>query len=112
MVYGTQEAHRPSAGNAGHLRNGAVMTDTDAQATDVVISAAGLLAELAAGTDTVLLEVRREDSAEARAAYQAGHLPGAHFVTLTAQLAGPRSPLSGNNPLPADDSIGFGMNVA
>ena len=81
------------------------MTDTDPQATDVVISAAGLLAELAAGPDTVLLEVRREDSAEARAAYQAGHLPGAHFVTVAAQLAGPRSALSGSYPLPAASAI-------
>ena len=70
-----------------------------------MISAASLLAELAAGTDVVLLDVRRDDSAAARAVYQAGHLPGAYFVTLTAQLAGPRSALSGTNPLPADSAI-------
>ena len=75
------------------------MTGTGEQAADVVISAASLLAELAAGTDVVLLDVRRDDSAaEARAFYQAGHLPGAYFVTVTAQLAGPRSALSGTDP--------------
>lgn len=81
------------------------MTATGEQPADVVISAASLLAELAAGTDVVLLDVRRDDSAAARAVYQAGHLPGAYFVTLTAQLAGPRSARSGTNPLPADSAI-------
>jgi thiosulfate/3-mercaptopyruvate sulfurtransferase len=81
------------------------MPATGAQPADVVISAASLLAELADGTDVVLLEIRRDDSAAARAAFRAGHLPGAHLVTLTEQLAGPRSALSGTNPLPTDGAI-------
>lgn len=81
------------------------MTGTARQAPEAVISAASLLTEFATGSDVVLLDVRRNAIPAARTAYERGHLPGAHFVTLTGQLAGPRSPLSGNNPLPEDDAI-------
>jgi thiosulfate/3-mercaptopyruvate sulfurtransferase len=81
------------------------MTAPGRPSADVVISAAELQGELASGRDVVLLDIRRDDTPEARAAYRDGHLPGAHFVTLTGQLAGPRTSRSGTNPLPADDAI-------
>lgn len=70
-----------------------------------VISAAELQAALAEGRHVVLLDVRRDGTGARRDEYEAGHLPGAHFVDLSAQLAGPRYEGSGNNPLPSEQAI-------
>lgn len=78
---------------------------TTRTATDVVISTDELRAALAAGADVVLLDVRRTADAPLRAEYEAGHLPGAHFVDHFADLAGVRTATSGKNPLPASEAI-------
>lgn len=49
----------------------------------------------------VVLDVRAgTDGRSDRDAYLRGHLPGAVFVDLDADLSGPRTPLSGDRPLP------------
>ncbi|ROS31459.1 sulfurtransferase [Cellulomonas sp. PhB150] len=74
------------------------MSDRD----DVLVDAVGLAAALAGDEPPVLLDVRwalgRTDGHEQ---YLAGHLPGAVFVDLDAELAAPPSPAEGRHPLPA-----------
>jgi thiosulfate/3-mercaptopyruvate sulfurtransferase len=74
------------------------MTDRD----DVLVDAVSLAAALAGDEPPVLLDVRwalgRTDGHEQ---YLAGHLPGAVFVDLDAELAAPPSAAEGRHPLPA-----------
>lgn len=78
-----------------------------------LISAAELAADLAAartaedtGAAPVLLDVRWQlGGPDGRDAYRAGHLPGAGYVDLDTELAGPPGP-RGRHPLP--DPAGFG----
>jgi thiosulfate/3-mercaptopyruvate sulfurtransferase len=68
--------------------------------TDVLIRPADLLQQL---TDPrlVLLDVRwRLDAPDCRPAYREGHLPGAVYVDLERELAGPPSVGAGRHPLP------------
>ena len=56
---------------------------------------------LAAHPAAVLADVRWYlDGRDGRAAYEAGHLPGAVFVALEEVLAGPGSDAAGRHPLP------------
>jgi thiosulfate/3-mercaptopyruvate sulfurtransferase len=58
----------------------------------------------------VLADVRWYlDGRSGRAAYDAGHLPGAVFVDLDRWLAAPASPAEGRHPLPAPDVFAEGM---
>lgn len=41
------------------------------------------------------------DPAAGRVAYDAGHIPGAHFVAMEHELAAPRRPDTGRHPLPS-----------
>ncbi|WP_036508038.1 MULTISPECIES: sulfurtransferase [Nocardia] len=69
--------------------------------TDVVISATQLLEHHpTSGRPVTLLEVHREPPVAA-----APRLPGAHVVSLTADLVGPTSPGSGAYPLPTEEQI-------
>jgi thiosulfate/3-mercaptopyruvate sulfurtransferase len=69
----------------------------------VLVSAAELRA--AEGRD-VLLDVRWAlGDPHGREQYQAGHLPGAVFVDLDTELAGPPSPAEGRHPLPSPDAL-------
>lgn len=50
--------------------------------------------------DVVVCDVRmREDAAQARSEYEAGHLPGARFVDLNSDLAAPPGEVVGRHPL-------------
>lgn len=70
--------------------------------THLVISAAKLRAKIEAGRSVVLLEVTRGVDGSAP---RGPHLPGAHRVDLTTQLAGAPTAGSGNLPLPDGSSI-------
>jgi thiosulfate/3-mercaptopyruvate sulfurtransferase len=60
--------------------------------------------------DVVLADVRWYlDGRSGRAAYDAGHLPGAVFVDLDAWLAAPSSPAAGRHPLPDPEVFATGM---
>ena len=64
--------------------------------------------ELAAGIDRCLLvDCRHEltDPTAGRSAYEAGHLPGAHFLSVDDDLAGPATGANGRHPLPERDAF-------
>jgi thiosulfate/3-mercaptopyruvate sulfurtransferase len=68
---------------------------------------------LAAHRDEVVLaDVRFYlDGRSPRAAYDAGHLPGAVYVDLERWLAGPASPADGRHPLPSPETFAEGMSA-
>ncbi|MFJ3988915.1 sulfurtransferase [Streptomyces sp. NPDC090032] len=87
---------------------------------NAIISATELASESAGGTPPVLLDVRWQLSVakaagaaafDGRAEYEAGHIPGAVFVDLDADLAGPAG-AAGRHPLPDVDSFGAVMRQA
>jgi thiosulfate/3-mercaptopyruvate sulfurtransferase len=49
------------------------------------------------------------DDRDGRAAYDAGHIPGAVFVDLDEDLAAPGSPAAGRHPLPAPEDFAAAM---
>jgi thiosulfate/3-mercaptopyruvate sulfurtransferase len=60
--------------------------------------------------DLVLADVRWYlDDRDGRAAYDAGHLPGAVFVDVDADLAAPGSLAEGRHPLPAPEDFAAAM---
>jgi thiosulfate/3-mercaptopyruvate sulfurtransferase len=60
--------------------------------------------------DVVLADVRWYlDGRSGRAAYDAGHLPGAVFVDLDRILAAPPSPAGGRHPLPDPETFAAGL---
>jgi thiosulfate/3-mercaptopyruvate sulfurtransferase len=69
--------------------------------SEVLIGPAGLAAALAGGDPPVLLDVRWSlAEPDGRPHYLAGHIPGAGYVDLDRELAGPPGP-GGRHPLPA-----------
>ncbi|MFJ4006603.1 sulfurtransferase [Streptomyces sp. NPDC090023] len=83
----------------------------------VIITAPELARKLAGPTPPTLLDLRWQLSApdapafDARAAYEAGHLPGAVFVDLDRELAAPPGP-RGRHPLPDIAEFGAAMRRA
>jgi thiosulfate/3-mercaptopyruvate sulfurtransferase len=68
----------------------------------VLISAADLHAIRESGAVVRVLDVRwRLDRPDGRPDFEAGHLPGAVFVDLGAELAGHGEPTDGRHPLPS-----------
>ncbi|TXS57290.1 sulfurtransferase [Streptomyces sp. t39] len=77
-----------------------------------IISAADLATELAGPTPPVLLDVRYQlGGPHGRPDYEAGHIPGAVFVDLDAELAGPPGD-GGRHPLPDVETFGAAMRRA
>ncbi|MDT0462198.1 sulfurtransferase [Streptomyces gibsoniae] len=82
-----------------------------------IISASELATDLAGPRPPTLLDIRWQLSTAAsprfdgRAAHAAGHIPGAVFVDLDADLAGPPGPV-GRHPLPDMDHFGAAMRAA
>ncbi|MEZ0449405.1 sulfurtransferase [Cellulomonas sp. ICMP 17802] len=67
----------------------------------VLVDAEGLAAALAGDEPPVLLDVRWAlGQTDGHEQYLAGHVPGAVFVDLDTELAGPASPQDGRHPLP------------
>ncbi|MET9960242.1 sulfurtransferase [Streptomyces sp. NPDC006326] len=80
-----------------------------------ILSASELMAELAGGRPPVLLDVRWQlGGPDLRSAYEAGHLPGAVYVDLDRELAGPVRPdgRGGRHPLPDPEEFGAVMRRA
>ncbi|MFH8792022.1 sulfurtransferase [Streptomyces sp. NPDC017941] len=87
---------------------------------NVIISTSELASDLAGGNAPVLLDVRwqlstakaaGEQPFDGRAEYAAAHIPGAVFVDLDADLAGPAGP-GGRHPLPDLGHFGSVMRAA
>ncbi|GAA3798809.1 sulfurtransferase [Streptomyces chiangmaiensis] len=85
-----------------------------------IISASELASDLAGPRPPTLLDIRWQLTAAAaagappfdgRAAHASGHIPGAVFVDLDADLAGPPGP-AGRHPLPATEHFGAAMRAA
>ncbi|MEF2526326.1 MULTISPECIES: sulfurtransferase [Streptomyces] len=81
-------------------------------ANSAIVSASALAAELAGPRPPVLLDVRwRLGGPNQRPAYDAGHLPGAVYVDLDRELAGPPG-AGGRHPLPDTEEFGAAMRRA
>jgi len=79
---------------------------------DPLINVPALAAQLGAGADLVLLDVRwRLGGPPGIDSYRAGHLPGAVYVDLEADLAGPPGD-GGRHPLPAATDFEAAMRRA
>ncbi|MET9696960.1 sulfurtransferase [Streptomyces sp. NPDC006529] len=77
-----------------------------------IVSASELMAELAGDRPPVLLDVRWQlGGPDLRSAYEAGHLPGAVYVDLDHELAGPPGS-GGRHPLPDPEAFGAVMRRA
>ncbi|GAA1555731.1 sulfurtransferase [Streptomyces globosus] len=81
-------------------------------ANSAIVSASALAAELAGPRPPVLLDVRWQlGGPNQRPAYDAGHLPGAVYVDLDRELAGPPG-AGGRHPLPDTEEFGAAMRRA
>ncbi|MFJ9546971.1 sulfurtransferase [Streptomyces erythrochromogenes] len=81
-------------------------------ANTAILSAAELRNELAGARPPVLLDVRWQlGGPDQRPAYEAGHLPGAVYVDLDRELAGPAG-AGGRHPLPDPEAFGAAMRRA
>lgn len=79
---------------------------------NAIITAAELAGELTGDRPPVLLDVRYQmGGPHGRAAYEEGHIPGAVFVDLEAELAGPPG-TAGRHPLPGVEALGAVMRRA
>ncbi|MEU8772332.1 sulfurtransferase [Streptomyces sp. NPDC048606] len=77
-----------------------------------ILSASALMTELAGPRPPVLLDVRWQlGGPDQRPAYEAGHLPGAVYVDLDRELAGPPGS-GGRHPLPDPEAFGAVMRRA
>ncbi|WP_460004697.1 sulfurtransferase [Microbacterium xylanilyticum] len=71
-----------------------------------LITVAELVALLAEGTEPRILDVRyRLGHSDGHENYLAGHLPGAVFADLEAELAAHGAPSDGRHPLPSDEEL-------
>ncbi|WP_418959564.1 sulfurtransferase [Streptomyces tritici] len=78
-----------------------------------IISASELAGELAGPRPPVLLDVRYQmGGPPGRPLYEAGHLPGAVYIDLDAELADPPGGGRGRHPLPDVESFGAVMRRA
>ncbi|MER7154358.1 sulfurtransferase [Streptomyces lydicus] len=79
---------------------------------NAIITATELASELAGGTPPVLLDVRYQlGGPPGRPVYEAGHLPGAVYIDLDSELAGPPG-AAGRHPLPDLDVFAGAMRAA
>ncbi len=82
-------------------------------AMTAIISVPELASDLASGTPPVLLDVRyRPGEQLGFPAYRKGHIPGAVYIDLETELAGPAGPGTGRHPLPPVEAFGAAMRRA
>jgi thiosulfate/3-mercaptopyruvate sulfurtransferase len=81
---------------------------------DPLISVAALAAAQAAGDRLRLVDTRWRlgQPAEGRRLYEAGHIPGAAFLGIDTDLAGPPGPGPGRHPLPTAAAFERAMRAA
>ncbi len=78
-----------------------------------IISVSGLASALADSPAPVLLDARYQlGGPPGRKSYDAGHLPGAVYVDLDTELAGPVGAGTGRHPLPDLETFGAAMRRA
>ncbi|MCX5400250.1 sulfurtransferase [Streptomyces sp. NBC_00102] len=78
-----------------------------------IITASEYAGESAGPRPPVVLDVRWQlGGPNGRTAYEAGHLPGAVYVDLETELAGPAGAGGGRHPLPDPESFGASMRRA
>lgn len=78
----------------------------DAARARVIVTVDALREELAGPQPPALLDVRWTlPQPDGRAAFAAGHLPGAVYVDLDSELAAPPSRTAGRHPLPTLDAL-------
>lgn len=76
--------------------------DLDERRARVFVGPAGLRGLLDSGKPLTVLDVRWAlGRTDGRSQYEAAHVPGAVFVDLETELAGPASPAAGRHPLPS-----------
>ncbi|MFG2307169.1 sulfurtransferase [Streptomyces sp. NPDC048566] len=79
---------------------------------NATITASQLASDLAGPTPPVLLDVRWQlGGPDLRSAYEEAHIPGAVFVDLDSELAGPAG-AGGRHPLPDPEVFGAAMRAA
>jgi len=79
---------------------------------NAIISASDLASELAGPNPPVLLDVRWQlGGPNLRPEYAEAHIPGAVFVDLDSELAGPAG-AGGRHPLPDLEAFGTAMRAA
>ncbi|MER5399972.1 sulfurtransferase [Streptomyces sp. NPDC002599] len=79
---------------------------------NAIITASELASDLAGPTPPVLLDVRwRLGGPNLRSEYENAHIPGAVFVDLDSELAGPAG-AAGRHPLPDPEVFGAAMRAA
>ncbi|GAA3767287.1 sulfurtransferase [Streptomyces phyllanthi] len=79
---------------------------------NAIISASELASELAGPTPPAVLDVRWQlGGPNLRPEYEKAHVPGAVFVDLDAELAGPPG-VGGRHPLPDTEAFGAAMRAA
>src|SRR5215469_11337214 len=95
-----------------HKQKHGVCMPADAEAGGPLITVAELKSALADGASPTLIDVRwRLGGPPGIDRYRAGHLPGAVYVDLDADLAGPPGS-SGRHPLPATADFAAAMGTA
>lgn len=83
-----------------------IEADLDSRRDRVFVGPAELTGILETGKPVTVLDVRWAlGRSDGREAYQGGHIPGAVFVDLETELAGPASPATGRHPLPTLESL-------
>ncbi len=80
--------------------------------SDLLISARDLAAALD-DPSLIVVDVRHDlgDHALGRRQYDAGHIPGAHFLSVETDLAGPHTGTNGRHPLPSVDAFAATMSA-
>ena len=77
-----------------------------------LISVEELLAELSSARTPIVLDVRwRLDQPDGREEFNAGHVPGSHYVSLDDVFTAHSAPTDGRHPLPASRDLALALST-